>query len=42
MIKIAKRCPYCAHKLVDGKCKNEKCVAYVPDEKEEETTSESK
>lgn len=30
MIKIAKRCPYCAHKVDKdtGKCINEKCIAY--------------
>ena len=30
MIKIAKRCPYCAHKVdqATGKCTNEKCIAY--------------
>ena len=29
MIKLAKRCPYCAHKLnTEGKCENPKCVAY--------------
>lgn len=29
MFKIPKRCEYCAHKLVDGKCVNQNCIAYV-------------
>lgn len=30
MIKLAKRCPYCAHKVdqTTGKCINDKCIAY--------------
>ena len=30
MIKIAKRCPYCAHKVEKdtGKCINQNCIAY--------------
>lgn len=29
MFKIPKRCEYCAHKLDgNGKCINEKCIAY--------------
>lgn len=39
MFKIPKRCEYCAHKLVDGKCVNPSCIAYKPaeitDEKKE-------
>lgn len=31
LFKISKRCPYCAHKLVNDVCKNEKCIAYVAD-----------
>lgn len=30
MFKLPKRCEYCAHKLVDGKCVNPACIAYVP------------
>lgn len=30
MFKIPKRCEYCAHKLVDGKCVNQNCIAYQP------------
>lgn len=32
MFKIPKRCEYCAHKLVDGKCVNPVCIAYKPEE----------
>lgn len=39
MFKIPKRCEYCAHKLVDGKCVNPACIAYV---KPEDTTTEDK
>lgn len=30
MIRLAKRCPYCAHKVdqATGKCINDKCIAY--------------
>lgn len=30
MIKLAKRCPYCAHKVdqTTGKCVNQNCIAY--------------
>ena len=29
MIRLAKRCPYCAHKVdqATGKCVNDKCIA---------------
>lgn len=36
MFKLPKRCEYCAHKLVDGKCVNPACIAYV---KPEDTTT---
>lgn len=29
MFKLPKRCEYCSHKLVDGKCVNPACIAYV-------------
>ena len=29
MFKLPKRCEYCAHKLVDGKCVNPACIAYT-------------
>lgn len=32
MFKIPKRCEYCAHKLVDGKCVNQNCIAYTKPE----------
>lgn len=37
MFKVPKRCEYCAHKLVDGKCVNPACIAYEQqaDEKKE-------
>lgn len=32
MIKIKKRCPYCAHVLNEkGECENPKCIAYKED-----------
>ncbi|SFO70416.1 hypothetical protein SAMN02910455_01695 [Acidaminococcus fermentans] len=31
MFKLPKRCEYCAHKLVDGKCVNPACIAYKPE-----------
>ncbi len=42
MFKIPKRCEYCAHKLVDGKCVNPACIAYHPAETTEEKTEEKK
>lgn len=39
MFKIPKRCEYCAHKLVDGKCVNEKCIAYQPNTSSDTDTS---
>ncbi|WP_417082917.1 hypothetical protein [Mitsuokella jalaludinii] len=38
MFKIPKRCEYCAHKLVDGKCVNPSCIAYSAPETATETT----
>ena len=32
MFKIPKRCEYCAHKLEDGKCVNQNCIAYTKSE----------
>lgn len=39
--KLKKRCPYCAHVLENGKCKNKDCIAYV-DEIDEESAENSK
>ncbi|MEE3478795.1 MAG: hypothetical protein VZQ81_02035 [Succiniclasticum sp.] len=36
MFKIPKRCEYCAHKLVDGKCVNPACIAYKPEQQADE------
>jgi hypothetical protein len=36
MFKIPKRCEFCAHKLVDGKCVNQNCIAYKPDQQTDE------
>lgn len=39
MLQVPKRCNFCAHKLVDDVCKNEKCIDYTADttkEQEEE------
>lgn len=36
MFKLPKRCEYCAHKLVDGKCINSSCIAYKPDQQADE------
>ncbi len=35
MLQVPKRCNFCAHKPVEGKCKNEKCIDYKPDITEE-------
>lgn len=37
--KLPKRCEYCAHKLVDGKCVNPDCIAYVKPETTSTTTT---
>lgn len=42
MFKIPKRCEYCAHKLVDGKCVNPVCIAYVKPDDTTATTTEDK
>ena len=31
MLTVPKRCDFCAHKFIDGKCKNEKCIDYKAD-----------
>ena len=36
MFKLPKRCEYCAHKLVDGKCVNPVCIAYKPEQQADE------
>jgi len=36
MFKIPKRCEFCAHKLVDGKCVNPACIAYKPEQPAED------
>lgn len=35
MLTVPKRCNFCAHRLVDDVCKNEKCIDYVADTTEE-------
>ncbi|WP_416999786.1 hypothetical protein [Acidaminococcus intestini] len=44
MFKLPKRCEYCAHKLVDGKCVNPGCIAYTKPEQQadEKKDGESK
>lgn len=37
---VPKRCDFCAHKLVDDKCKNEKCIDYKQDATEETQETE--
>lgn len=36
MFKVPKRCEFCAHKLVDGKCVNPACIAYKSDQQTDE------
>ena len=36
MLQVPKRCSFCAHKLVNDVCKNEKCIDYVADTTEEQ------
>lgn len=42
MLQVPKRCNFCAHKLVEDVCKNEKCIDYVADttEKSQEKRAE--
>lgn len=35
MLTVPKRCEFCAHKLVEDVCKNEKCIDYTPTTEEE-------
>ena len=35
MLTVPKRCDFCAHKLVNDVCKNEKCIDYKADTTEE-------
>lgn len=35
MLTVPKRCSFCAHRLIDDVCKNEKCIDYVADSTEE-------
>lgn len=37
---VPKRCDFCAHKLVEGKCKNEKCIDYKAETTEEAQETE--
>ena len=39
--KLPKRCEYCAHKLVNGKCVNPDCIAYVKPETTTTSTIET-
>lgn len=40
MLTVPKRCNFCAHKLVEDVCKNEKCIDYVADTTEETQETE--
>ena len=38
MLQVPKRCSFCAHKLVNDVCKNEKCIDYTPTTEESQET----
>lgn len=40
MLQVPKRCDFCAHKLVEDVCKNEKCIDYKPETTEETQETE--
>ncbi len=40
MLTVPKRCSFCAHRLIDDVCKNEKCIDYTPDTIEEPQETE--